>query len=107
MGRLGWAATGGVYLLALNLGGLPVWPLFGGKLYLLEGLVGVAPLVGAALVGASVVGVYYYASVAGGFLWGGPHRGAPTTTPTVGVVVGALVGTPLVLLTEVTTPNVA
>lgn len=103
-----------VYYVGLNLGGLPVWPAFGAKLYLLWILSGVGLWLGILVVGASVFGVYYYVEVAAPFLFGEattttratgwtPPRAATTVVALV-VVVGLVLGVPAQL---VRLPNVA
>ena len=58
-----------IYYLMLNLGGLPVYPGFASKLYLLWTLSATGLLLGVLVVGASVFAVYYYIETSSFFVF--------------------------------------
>lgn len=98
--KLGVTYPLAVYYAALNLGGLPVFPGFAGKLVLLWGIApfGLATL--AFVVGSSVAPAVYYVATAGAALFGytdrevnPPHPVHPVAAATAAVTAGAAVGT--------------
>lgn len=100
--KLGLAVPLLVYYLSLNVGGLPVFPGFFGKLALLRGIADFGWSLSVAVVALSIIPAVYYVGVAAAALFGAHHREvsppvkvAPATTG-VGVITLAAATTAVV-----------